>query len=383
MWDGTLPEPIPTWKARMRRFVECELVPREADLPPFSSRLPPEDVATVVARLREAGLWGLAVPVAFGGAGLGLQGLCALREALAHTTLWTLAPLLGTEPPVLLYDCNEDQRERFLMPTIRGERSGCFALTERGAGSDAAAITLAATPDGPAHYVLNGDKVFTSHADEADYALVFGVTPEHEQHPRGITLFLVERGTPGFEVLEQMDTMGGDRPSVLNFRDCRVPLANVLGEIGKAFTMAQKWFACDRIALQPPVAIGAAVRSLTLAQAAGVAPPVPLGRLALRLDGARQMMYEAAWKADHGCDVGHAAAMVKATATTTALEAIDQALQWLGPQGYAQDLPLERYYRDIRRFTIAAGTFEIQQFVVARGLLRGYARLNEGEGSSE
>ncbi len=363
-----LPDEIQHHKDRMRRFVERELLPLERELPPFRSSIGADAGAEIVRRLKTEGLWGLAVPAEYGGGGLGLLGLCALREALAHSTLWSLAWLLGTEPPILLYDCNEEQKRRFLLPAIRGERYGCFALTERDAGSDAAAITLTAEPDGSGHYVLNGHKLFSSHADEADFALVFGRTAE------GITLFLVEHGTPGFRVTRQFDTMGGDRPSELIFEDCRVPAANILGIPGKAFDLAQKWFACDRIALQPPVAIGAGTRCLALARDAGVAPAGELADLALRLDAARQMVYHAAWKADQGLDMRHEASMVKATATTAGLEVVDRVMRWFGPDGYSRDLPMERYYRDIRRFTIAAGTYEIQQFVVARGLLKGYAR---------
>jgi acyl-CoA dehydrogenase len=373
--DFRLSPEVAAAQARMRRFVERELVPRESTLPAFANTLPAAEQEVLVGRLRSDGLWGLAVPREFGGGGMGLLGLCALREALGHTTLWSLARLLGTEPPVLLYGCNPEQRERFLMPTLRGERAGCFSLTEPDAGSDAAAIQTVAVPDGPTHYRLNGRKIFTSHADEADYALVFARTPGAGDD-RGITLFLVDIDTPGMEIVRQIDTMGGDRPSEVRLTECRVPAANILGAPGQAFELAQQWFACDRIALQPPITIGAAGRCLRLAQEAGVAPARELGELALRVTAARQMLYHAAWAADAGRPAQHLAAMVKATTTTTGLEVVDRVLQWFGPAGYGRDLPFERYYRDLRRFTIAAGTFEIQQFVIARGLLRGYAALD-------
>jgi acyl-CoA dehydrogenase len=371
--DFRLPAEVAEWKARMRAFVERELVPLETELPPFRSALPPERVAAIVARLKAEGLWALAVPREYGGAGLGLVGLCALRESLGQTTLFSLARLLGTEPPILLYDADEAQKRRYLLPAIRGEITGCFALTEPDAGSDAAALRLRAEPDGGGQYVLNGHKIFSSHADEADFALVFGVTPPPDG---GITMFLVDTDAPGLRLVRQIDTMGGDRPSELIFEDCRVPASSVVGRPGQAFALAQKWFTCDRIALQPPIALGAAGRSLRLAVDAGVAPAAELGALALRLDAARQMVYHAAWKADRGLDARHEASMVKATATTLGVEIVDRVMQWFGPDGYGRDLPFERYYRDLRRFPIAAGTYEIQQFVVARALLRGYARLN-------
>ncbi len=374
--DVELPAQVRRWKDRMHRFVAEELMPLEPDLPPFANRLPAEDIAALVRRMKDAGLWALAVPREFGGGGLGWVGLCALREALGHTTLCSLGKLLGAEPPVLLYDAGEDLRARYLLPTIAGERYGCFALTEPEAGSDAANLSLSAVPDGTGHYLLNGRKVFSSHADEADYALVFGVVPQGPGQAGGITLFLVDRGTPGFHWVRRIETMGGDRPSELVFENCRVPDANRLGATGKAFDLAQRWFACDRIALQPPIALGAAARSLALAQAAGVAPALELGRLALGLHAARAMLYHAAAKADRGEDVRHDASLVKATATSAALEAVERAMAWFGPRGYSRALPLERYYRDLRRFPIAAGTYEIQQFVVARGLLRGYAGLD-------
>lgn len=374
--DFRLPAEVQTWKDRMRRFVDTVLVPLEAEIPPFANVLPPETVQGLVRRLKAEGLWALAVPREFGGEGLGLVGLCALREALGHTTLFSLARLLGTEPPILLYQCNPEQRGRYLLPAIAGERAGCFALTERDAGSDAAAITLRAEPDGDRHFVLNGRKIFSSHADEADYALVFGVTPPNGGDPGGITLFLVDVGTPGFRIVRQTDTLGGDRPSELVFEDCRVPDAAILGAPGKAFELAQQWFACDRIALQPPICVGAAARCLELARIEGVAPAGELGDLALQVEAVREMVYHAAWRADRGEDVRHEASMVKAAATPLGVEVADRVLQWFGLRGYGRDLPLERYYRDLRRFPIAAGTFEIQQFIVARGLLRGYAQPN-------
>ena len=379
--DCRLPQEVRDAGARMRAFVEREMVPREAELPPFASTLSPAVIAGLVRQLRAEGLWALAVPRAYGGAGLGFLGMCALREALGHTTLCSLARLLGTEPPILLYGASEEQQRRFLLPTIRGERYGCFSLTEPDAGSDAGAIRLSAEPDGRGHYVLNGSKIFTSHADEADYALVFGVTPEHAGHRRGITLFLVEHGTPGFAVVRQIDSMGGDRPSEVRFTDCRIAADGVVGTIGDAFGLAQRWFACDRIALQPPIALGAAARCLALGRAEGVAPAAEARELDLELDAARLMLYHAAWKADQDLDVRHEASMVKTAATTLGLRVIDRVLQWFGPAGYGRDLPMERYYRDLRRFPIAAGTVEMQQFIVARGLLRGYAPLNCLEGA--
>ena len=373
--DFRLPGDVREWQVRMRAFVEAELVPRERDLPPFASSLPPEQAAQVVARLKAQGLWSLAVPREYGGGGLGLVGLCALREALGHTTAWSLAWLLGTEPPILLYEGSEEQKRDYLLPAIRGERYGCFALTEPEAGSDAGAIALRATPEAGG-YVLDGRKIFTSHADEADFALVFGVVPPGEGTEGGISLFLVDTDTPGLHVVRQIETMGGDRPSELVFEGCRVPASTLVGRPGGAFALAQKWFVCDRVALQPPICIGAAARCLALALRAGVAPQAELGRLALAVAAARAMLYHAAWRIDQGLDARHQASLVKATATSLALEVIDAVIQWLGPAAYSRDLPLERYYRDLRRFPIAAGTIEMQQFVVARGLLRGYAPLD-------
>ncbi len=375
--DFRLPPEVADARRRMRAFVEAELVPLEPDLPPFASALPPAAAGTLVGRLKAAGLWALAVPRAYGGGGLGLVGLCALREALGHTTAWSLARLLGTEPPILLYDAGEEQRRRYLLPAIRGERSGCFALTEPEAGSDAGAIALRAVPDGAGQYVLNGRKIFTSHADEADFALVFGVVPEAgAAGAGGITMFLVDMDTPGLRIVRRIETMGGDRPCELVFEDCRVPAAQRVGDPGDAFALAQKWFVCDRIALQPPICVGAAARCLALALREGVAVPGEAGLLAIRLAAVREMLYHAAWRADRGEDVRHEASLLKATATTLALEVTARVMDWFGPAGMGRALPVERYHRDLRRFTIAAGTFEIQQYIIARGLLRGHAGID-------
>ncbi|MBT9258436.1 MAG: acyl-CoA/acyl-ACP dehydrogenase [Clostridiales bacterium] len=358
---------------RMKDFVVTYLQPLEDELPPFAQKLPPETARRVRQALEDHGLVGLAVPKDLGGHGLGIPGLCAAREALGHTTLWSLSPLLGSEPPILLYRASPEQREAFLLPTLKGQRHGAFALTEPEAGSDAGSLSMEAKPVAGG-YLLTGTKVFISFVEESDYALVFARVPE-----KGVTLFLVDLPSPGLQVARIMETMGGAHLARLEFQEVFVPEERRMGEEGEAFALAQHWFDVDRIALQPPICIGASTRVLSLAASMDLLTEEELGSWTLRLEAARALMYRVARDAEEGRPVRHQAAMVKTFAVELALALLDRLLDLLGPKGYSQKFRIERYRRDIRRFAIAAGTLEIQNHIIARGLLRGYSRPLPGE----
>ncbi|MDI3269982.1 MAG: acyl-CoA dehydrogenase family protein [Bacillota bacterium] len=358
---------------QMKAFVETYLQPLEDQLPPFAQKLAPEKARDVRRALEAEGLVGWAVPKDLGGHGLGIPGLCAAREALAHTTLWSLSPVLGSEPPILLYQASPAQKEAFLLPTLKGERHGAFALTEPEAGSDAGSLSMEALPV-EGGYLLTGTKVFISFVEESDYALVFARVPA-----KGVTLFLVDLPSPGLEIARIMETMGGARVARLEFQEVFVPTERRMGEEGEAFALAQHWFDVDRIALQPPICIGASHRALSLAAKMELLSDEEMGSWTLRLEAARALMYRAAQEAEEGRPVRHQAAMVKSFAVELALSLLDRALDLLGPQGYSQRFRIERYRRDIRRFAIAAGTLEIQNHIIARGLLKGYSRPLPGE----
>ena len=378
--DFTLSYELKELQALVRRFVQDELLPLEARVPREWEWELPEDVkARLDARARELGLCSLSVPAEYDGAGLGTLGLMLVKEELGRTiTPWAVPG----EPSTILYAGNDAQKERFLRPVIRGEKRTCFAQTEPDAGSDPSMMKTRAVRDGD-HWVINGSKRFITGAHKADFVQVFALTdPEKRQHG-GITCFLVEKGTPGFQVVRRDRIMGRESPCELAFEDCRVPHANVLGEVGQGFKLAQTWLAAhDRMGLGP-TAIGMAERALEMA-ADYAKTRVTFGRpladrqaiqwmLAdsfLEIHQCRMMVYHAAWKADTGQDIRIEASMIRWFAAEMQSRVVDRAIQIHGGVGLSEDLPLAAMYQHVRSYRISGGASEIQRMIVSRHVLR-------------
>ncbi len=367
-----------------RAFVEAELYPHEA-LVERTNHLPMEIVRDVQKKAMEAGLYAANMPAEVGGAGLDTMAWLLYEKELGRANYalhWTCV----ARPSNILLAGNEAQRERYLMPCIRGETWDCLAMTEPGAGSDLRGMKASARQDG-GDFVLNGTKHFISHADIAGFTIAFMATGE-EDTPRGpkklITAFFVDKGTKGFSVRDGYKNVShrGYTNCILEFDDCRVPAENVLGEVHKGFEVAGKWLGATRLQVAS-TCLGRADRALALAisyaatrkqfgQQIGKFQGVSfkLADMAMELKAADLLTREAAWKYDAGTVTDGDMAMAKLKATEVLAMIADEAIQIHGGMGLMDDLPLERIWRDARVERIWEGTSEIQRHIISRELLR-------------
>jgi butyryl-CoA dehydrogenase len=367
-----------------RAFVEAELYPHEA-LVERTGQLPMEIIRDVQAKAMAAGLYAANMPEAVGGAGLDTLSWLLYERELGRANYalhWTCV----ARPSNILLAGTPDQRERYLMPCIRGETWDCLAMTEPGAGSDLRGMKATARQDG-SDWVLNGTKHFISHADIAGFAIAFMATGE-EQTAKGpkkrITAFFVDKGTPGFTVREGYRNVShrGYTNAVLEFDDARVPAENVLGEVHKGFEVANTWLGATRLQVAA-TCLGRAGRALRLAiayaaerrqfgQAIGKFQGVSfkLADMALELKAAELLTWEAGWKVDQGTVTDADMAMAKLKATEALAMIADEAIQIHGGMGLMDELPLERIWRDARVERIWEGTSEIQRHIISRELLR-------------
>jgi butyryl-CoA dehydrogenase len=337
--------------------------------------LPPEVHAAVAERVRHHGLGAINMPAEWGGQGLGVLDQVIVQERLGQLTnaLWDMV----WRPANALRACDDAQRERYLLPGIRGERRDCVAVTERDAGSDPSAIaTTAERADGG--FRIDGEKWFVTVGDAADYLIVLAnVMPE-----RAPTLFLIDKDTPGVSVLRTpryMHTFVYEHPE-FGFDGVRVGAGAVLGGIGQGYELTRDWFVEERLMIAAR-AIGASERALRTA-AEWAAERVQGGRPIIEhqliggmiadsvvdISTNRALVHQVAWEADAGLSrkLLHAkAAVVKVSAAEAAGRVIDRAVQILGGRGYMRENPCERLYRDIRVDRIWEGTSEIQRLIVA------------------
>jgi acyl-CoA dehydrogenase len=367
-----------------RAFVEAELYPHEAAVE-RTGVLPMEVIREVQAKAMAAGLYAANMPEEVGGAGLDTLSWLLYERELGRANYalhWTCV----ARPSNILLAGTPDQRERYLMPCIRGETWDCLAMTEPGAGSDLRGMKATARQDG-SDWVLNGTKHFISHADLAGFTIAFMATGE-EDTPRGpkkkITAFFVDKGTPGFTVREGYRNVShrGYTNAVLDFDDCRVPAENVLGEAHRGFEVANTWLGATRLQVAS-TCLGRADRALGHAisyaaerkqfgQAIGKFQGVSfkLADMAMELKAAELLTWEAAWKFDHGSVTEADMSMAKLKATEVLAMIADEAIQIHGGMGLMEELPLERIWRDARVERIWEGTSEIQRHIISRELLR-------------
>jgi acyl-CoA dehydrogenase len=366
-----------------RAFAERELYPYEAEVDRAGEV--PEDLGRQIKeRAIAQGLYAANMPESVGGGGLDAVSLALLDREMGKAS-WALRGYVG-RPSMILMACNDAQRETYLLPTVRGERHECFALTEPGAGSDAMSIATRAARDG-GDYVINGAKHFISGVGVPDFTILFAVTGMDET-PKGarkrITAFLVDRGTKGFEMRRgpRCTSYRAYNNFELTFTDCRVSAAQVLGEEGKGFALAGEWLADTRI-LVAATCCGKAERALELAtqwaatrrqfgQTIGKFQGVAfkLADMATELRAADLLTLQTAWKLDQGSMTNADAAMAKVFASEMAGRVTDQAIQIFGGMGLMEETGLERLWRDARIERIWDGTSEIQRHIISRELLR-------------
>ncbi|MBM4238074.1 MAG: acyl-CoA dehydrogenase [Gammaproteobacteria bacterium] len=365
-------------------FVVNELYPHEAEIE-TTGRLRPELRDEIKHKAIAAGLYAANMPAEVGGAGLDTLTWLLYEKELGRANYalhWTCV----ARPSNILLACAGEQRERYLLPAIRGEKSDCLAMSEPDVGSDLRSMKTRARRDGD-DFIINGTKHFISHADEAGFVVLFASTGE-EDTPRGpralITAFLIDRGTAGFSIEDGYRSVShrGYNNCILRFDDCRVHKSQILGEVHRGFDIANQWLGATRLQVAA-TCLGRAERALELAikwaaerrqfgQAIGKFQGVAfkLADMATELKAAELMTMEAGWKFDQGTVTDSDMAMAKLKATEMLAFVADEAIQIHGGMGLMADLPLERIWRDARVERIWEGTSEIQRHIISRALLR-------------
>jgi acyl-CoA dehydrogenase len=369
-----------------RQFITKEVLPLEQEALRRERAHQPglelSELRELQQKAKKFGFWGLSTPEEYGGMDL---------PAVLQSLIWTeigrtfVQFRFGGEADNILYHANDEQKKEFLVPTIEGDRISCFAITEPGAGSDAANIKMRARKDGD-DWVLNGEKTFITNGNDADFAMVVAVTdPARRANDGGATAFLVDRSM-GWRS-EFIQTMGEGGPASLIFEDVRVPARNILGEIGQGFTLGMQWIGKGRYLL-PSHALGIAERALGMAiEYANTRETfgAPIGTnqaiqwmiadSEVELEAARWLILRAAWTVDQGDDARHASSMAKLYGAAMVNNVVDRVMQIHGGMGYTRELPIERWYRQVRLLRIYEGTDEMQRLIISRDLLRGYTKI--------
>lgn len=368
----------------VRRFVREEIIPLEMNLDPDADALGTEDHERLVEKTREMGLYGLGIPPEYGGPDIDLVTHTLISMELSQHRAGLYSPcygVFGGAGLAQLFEATDEQKERYLFPTLRGEKRGFFGLTEPSGGSDPArAIQTKAERDGD-DWVINGGKIFISGADKADFGLLFART-DKDKGRGGVTCFIVDTDTPGFHVRRIVHTLrSAHYATELQFDNMRIPNANILGEVNKGFAIAN-----DRLSRQrmPYAAgcIGVAVRAHELAleyvpERETFGAPLS-SRQAIQwmlvdneldIRNARWMTLEAADRAQRGESFRKEAAMAKIVATEASSRVVDRCMQMFGGYGVTKDFPFERWFREMRIRRIGEGPNEVQRHIIARDLL--------------
>lgn len=382
--DFNLPEELQMLKETVRRFVDQQLVPIEMQSCE-GNELKPEIRQRLEKKTQDMGLWLMDVPEQYGGAGLGLLAKVVIWEEMARTVALPSRGegIMGPEVRPILYAMNEEQKQRFLYPVLRGELKICFAQTEPDAGSDPASMKTRAVRQGD-YYVINGVKRFITAADTSDYAQLMAVTDPAKGSHGGISCLMVDLKSPGCRITAKYKTMMGDEPCEIVFEDCKVGAANLVGKEGEGFKLAQKWLGVGRLK-HGARALGVAERSIEMGaryakQRVTFGKPLSerqaiqwkLADSYVELHASRLMVYQAAWKCDQGEDVRNEAYMAKLFADEMSFRVVDRVLQIHGGIGLTLDLPLAKWFVDQRSRMITEGASEVMRMVIARHVLQKY-----------
>lgn len=366
----------------VREFAEKEIKPGTAE----RDEQERFDRALMFDKVAELGLAGIIFPEEYGGAGADYISYAITIEELSRVCASTGVTLsahisLGANP-IYLFG-SEEQKKLFLEPLATGTSLGAFALTETSAGSDAGGTRTTAEPDGDS-WVLNGTKIFCTNGGEAEINIVFARTDKTAQKHHGISAFIVEKETPGFSFGKKESKLGirSSPTRELVFDNCRIPAVNLLGEAGQGFKIAMKTLDGGRIGIAAQalgIAQGAYETALDYAterkqfdQSIGQFQAIQfkLADMATRIEAARLLVYQAAWRAEQGVSYSKESAMAKLYASDAAMYVTTEAVQIFGGYGFTRDFPVERMMRDAKITQIYEGTNEIQRIVIAAALTR-------------
>ena len=369
----------------VQKFVRQELMPLEAIvLAREANGQDPELTADERGRIdlisKELGLWSLDAPVADGGMGMPHVALVAVNEALGGTVAKYTLPPDSPNLQMLAETVDERQREAYLAPYARGETISAIGISEPGAGSDPADMQTRAVRDGD-DWIINGRKIWITRAAEAHFTILMAITDPEKRARGGMSAFLVDRDTPGFNVLRRIAMLGGEFTYEVVLEDCRVPGWKLLGSEGQGFGPMQIRLGTRRMEIAA-WCIGAAQRALDMMRE--YAPQrVTFGHKlserqsvqwwvadgAMQIHAARLMAYDCAWKLDQGLDVRNEISMLKVYATEMAQKIIDDAMQCFGGMGMTKESPLPLLAGRVRTMRIYDGPSEVHRMVVARNLM--------------
>jgi len=366
----------------VRDFAEAEVKPHAKEIDE-TGRFPRENFK----KAAELGLTGVAVPENYGGAGMDHVSYAIVIEEISRVCAST-GVILSVQnslycDPILRFG-TEDQKQKFLVPFARGEKIGCYALTEPQAGSNAAALTTKAIRKGDT-YVINGTKAWITNGGAADAAIVY-VNTQPEKGEKGITALVVEKGTRGFAIGKEEKKLGINATACteLSFTDCEVPVGNRIGNEGEGYKVALSTLDGGRIGIAAQatgIAQGAFEAALSYAQQRqAFGHPISdfqaiqfmLADMATEIDAARLLTRRAAWKQDSGARFTMEASIAKLFASEMSTRVAHKAIQIHGGYGYSREYPVERAYRDSRITEIYEGTSEIQRLVIAAWVLKAY-----------
>ncbi|HWL55618.1 MAG TPA: acyl-CoA dehydrogenase [Paracoccus sp. (in: a-proteobacteria)] len=364
------------------RFVREKVQPLEQETEE-NARIPADKLAAVRAEAQSLGFYALNMSEEVGGGGLGVLDMCLVEEQLGQTSDALIRRIFGQVYP-MLERFEGPLRDKYLYPTVKGDKICAMAITEPGAGSDAAAIKTNACLDG-GKWVLNGTKHFISDGDIADYVIVMAVTDAEKRARGGISLLIVDKDTPGFKVTRSQPMMGhrGYGHAELTFDDVRIPRENVLGPVGEGFKVMMANVGGIRLGHIGARAVGMASRVVELMRQYAATRQQfgqPIGDFqmiqqmiadsAMEIFATRMMVLNTAWEQDRGMDPRDKVSMVKVQASEMLGRVADRGIQVFGGYGFTKELPLERIYRDARVTRIYDGTSEVHRMLIARSVIK-------------
>jgi acyl-CoA dehydrogenase len=367
------------------KFVDNELMPLEPavlarEIKGEKLALLPQEEAPLLAKCRELGLWALDAPEELGGMNIPASVVVAINEELGRTVTPFVFPPDSPNLHMLVATVNEEQRKKYLEPYANGEATSAIAISEPGAGGDPSGMTTRAEKvDGG--WVLNGRKIWISRVSYADFTMVMARVGAGKRH-EGITAFIVEKGTPGFNVVREIPMLAGHRTYEVVFEDCRIPDAQLLGNVGAGFAPMQLRLVVRRLQIGA-WCLGMCRRALDMMTSHAklrVTFGAPLADrqaiqwwiadAAIRMHALRLMLLDAAAKQEQGQDVRTEAAMIKVYSTEMATEIIDQAMQTFGAMGVTKELPLHLMAQKVRVMRVYEGPSEVHRMAIARHILR-------------
>jgi len=386
--DFEIEQDLKMIQSLVRDFVNDQLKPlerdilgRAADLSDAQISLPTETEEKLIKTANEIGLWGINIPEEVGGVGLGTLCSSLVEEELAQT----IVPFNFGDVTPILFECSQEQKEKYLLPALNRQKNAYLALMEPGKSASISKLGLRARKEND-HYLLNGQKLSLSRAGEDYFALTFATTGDEKDSNR-VTCFLVDKGTPGFSVSGDEKRTGWQtqlrEPLLLTFKECPVPEANILGEEGRAFHLGKKWLPARRV-IRGARCVGISQRLLEEATtqvqafssfgqfiAKRTSIEAALADIAALIHACRLMVYEAATKADRGEPIRSEAAMVKLFATQVINSVADKVAHIFGGPPYTGGLPMERMCRSALATSATELALELQRSVIARDILKG------------